>query len=47
MICRWQIFFWRHHRCPAPYTKRNAMQRSKFDIGRADAGVGGMSVSYG
>ena len=30
-------------RGPAPYTKRNAMQRSKFDIGRADAGAGGMS----
>ena len=39
------IFFGRHQRGPAPYTKRNAMQRSKFDIGRADAGAGGMSIS--
>ena len=38
------VFFWRHQRGPAPYTKRNAMQRSKFDIGRADAGAGGMSM---
>ena len=41
------IFFGRHQRGPAPYTKRNAMQRSKFDIGRADAGAGGMSISSG
>ena len=37
------FFFWRHQRGPAPYTKRNAMKRSKFDIGRADAGAGGVS----
>ena len=41
------IFFERHQRGPAPCTKRNAMQRSMFDIGRADAGVGGMSISSG
>ena len=40
-------FFGRHPRGPAPHTKRNAMQRSKFDIGRADAGAGGMSISSG
>ena len=45
--CRWQFFFGRHQRGPAPYTKRNAMQRSKFDIGRADAGAGGMSMISG
>ena len=41
------FFFGRHQRGPAPYTKRNGMQRSKFDIGRADAGVAGMSISSG
>ena len=41
------IFFGRRQRDPAPYTKRNAMQRSKFDIGRADAGAGGMSMISG
>ena len=32
---------------PAPYNSRSATHRSKFDIGRADAGVGGMSISSG
>ena len=41
------FFFGRDQRGPAPYTKRNAMQRSKFDIGRADAGAGGMSMISG
>ena len=41
------IFIGRHQRGPAPYTKRNAMQRSKFDIGRADAGAGGTSMISG
>ena len=32
-------------RGPAPYTKRSAMHRSKLDMGGADAGAGGMSIS--
>ena len=39
--------FQRRQRGPAPYDRRSAMHRSKFDIGRADAGAGGMSISSG
>ena len=41
------FFFGRHKRGPAPHTKCNAMLRSKFDIGRADARARGMSISGG
>ena len=43
---KWQ-FFWRRSRGPAPYIRRSAMHRSKLDIGGADAGAGGMSISSG
>ena len=46
MRCKWQ-FFWRRQRGPAPYTRRSAMHRSKSDIGGADAGAAGMSISSG
>ena len=41
------LFFWRTQRGPAPYSRRSAMHRSKLDIESADAGDGGMSISYG
>ena len=40
-------YFFETQRGPAPYTRRRAMHRSKFDIGGADAGAGGMSISSG
>ena len=41
------FFFRKTQRGLAPYTRRRAMQRSKLDIGRADAGAGGMSMTSG
>ena len=37
----------RPQRGPAPYARRSAMHRSKFDLGGANAGAGGMSISSG
>ena len=39
--------FWKVQRGPAQYTRRSAMHLSKLDIGGADAGAGGMSISSG
>ena len=43
----WDMFFYKTHRGPAPYTRRRAMHRSRLDMRGADAGAGGMSISSG